>query len=121
MKTILIIDDEATLRDNLRDVLTFENYAVIEAEDGVKGLQCAREHLPDLIICDIAMPGLDGHRVLTELRHDSQTASIPVIFLTARTDQVAVSRGMALGVNAYIAKPFTIEEVLAGIRAHLRA
>jgi DNA-binding response OmpR family regulator len=63
------------------------------------------------------MLGLDGHRVLTELRHGSQTASIPVIFLTARTDQVAVSHGMAQSANAYIAKPFTIEEVLTVIRA----
>lgn len=119
MKKILIIDDEAALRANLCDALGFEDFAVIEAENGVKGLQQAREHIPNLIICDIAMPGFDGYSVLAELRHDSQTAAIPVIFLTAKADRSAINNAAALGADGYIIKPFTIEEVLVVIRAHL--
>lgn len=116
MKTILIIEDEDPIRLNIMDLLDAENYNVISATDGVKGVQLARDHHPDLIVCDIMMPELDGYGVLAELRGDAATASIPFIFLTARAERSDQRRGMELGADDYLTKPFTRRELLDAIQ-----
>lgn len=119
MSRILIIDDENVLRTNLRDVLTFEGFDVVEADNGNTGVELAFKCQPDLVICDVAMPEMDGFAVLTRLREETSTESVPVIMLTARAEPVARQRGESLGASAYITKPFTIDEILAVIREHL--
>jgi DNA-binding response OmpR family regulator len=119
MKKILIIEDDQWLRASLVKMLSFENYEVIEAEDGTSGVQIAQECLPDLIICDVAMPVLDGFGVITKLHQDLLTAVIPVLFLTAKAEVEAQRRGLQLGAVGYLTKPFTIDELLDTIRAQL--
>jgi CheY-like chemotaxis protein len=115
-KKILVIEDEPVLRKNILAVLQFEDYEVLEAEDGAIGVELARTHLPDLILCDIRMPHLDGYEVLSVLRSDSLTAVIPVVFTTAKANRQDIERGIELGVNAYLTKPFQITELLQVIR-----
>jgi DNA-binding response OmpR family regulator len=117
--TILLIDDEVELRENLAEILSFENYTVIEAEDGLQGFEKATSLHPDLILCDIAMPGIDGFELLKRLRQNSNTSAIPVIMVTARAEPSAIQLGIALGANGYIKKPFDIDEALLMIRKHL--
>jgi CheY-like chemotaxis protein len=93
MKKILVVEDAHSLRKDILEMLGFEGFEAIGAENGLVGVQKAREHLPDLIICDIMMPELDGYGVLEELRKDPVTATIPFIFLTARTDRMDMRRG----------------------------
>src|SRR5688572_18958649 len=112
MKRILVIEDAHSLRRDILEMLTFEGYEVAGAEDGLVGVQRARELLPDLIICDIMMPQMDGYGVLETLREEAATASIPFVFLTARTDRVDIRQGMELGADDYLTKPFTAAELL---------
>ena len=119
MQKILIIEDEAPVRQNLVELLDAEGFFPIEASDGEEGVSLAWEMLPDLILCDISMPKMDGFGVLSRLARDPATATIPFIFLTARTEREDLRRGMNLGADDYIMKPFTIEEVLVAIRARL--
>ncbi|MBI5714921.1 MAG: response regulator [Chloroflexi bacterium] len=117
MKTILVIEDEDLIRLNLMDLLDAENYNVISATDGAQGVQLARDHHPDLIVCDIMMPELDGYGVLAELRGDAATASIPFIFLSARAEQADRQRGIELGADDYLTKPFTRRELLDAMQS----
>jgi len=119
MTTILVIEDEEPIRENLVTLLEAEGYEVISAANGRVGVQLARQHLPDLILCDILMPELDGYGVYRELRQDPVTATIPFIFLTARANLTDVRAGMALGADDYLTKPFTREEVLQAIATRL--
>ena len=119
MLKILAIEDEAPLLEEVLDALRFENFDAIGAENGLIGLQLAREHVPDLIVCDVMMPELDGYEVLQDLRSDSNTLAIPFIFLTARTDKSDRRKGMELGADDYLTKPFTNAELLSAIRARL--
>jgi signal transduction histidine kinase len=119
MKKILVIEDAHSLRRDILEMLSFEGYDVVGAEDGLVGVDRAREVIPDLIICDIMMPGRDGYGVLEELRRDPATASIPFIFLTARTDRVDVRQGMELGADDYLTKPFTASELLATVSTRI--
>ena len=119
MKRILVIEDAHSLRRDILEMLTFEGYDVAGAEDGLVGVQRARELLPDLIICDIMMPQMDGYGVLETLREDGVTASIPFIFLTARTDRVDIRQGMELGADDYLTKPFTAAELLQTVRTRI--
>src|SRR5690606_23276080 len=105
MTTILVIEDDASLRDEIVSNLQFDGYHVLQAQDGVVGLALAREHLPDLVLCDIMMPKLDGYGVLLECRTLKSTAAIPFIFLTAKADRSDVRYGMELGADDYILKP----------------
>jgi signal transduction histidine kinase len=105
MTRILIIDDEELLLQEIVEHLQLEGYDVIPASDGMAGVKLARLHLPDLILCDLMMPKLDGFGVLLELRSQPKTATIPFIFLTASADQTTVRRGMNLGADDYIVKP----------------
>jgi two-component system sensor histidine kinase/response regulator len=119
MTRILVIEDETSLRDNLQLLLEAEGLQFLGAPDGHGGVQAAREHLPDLILCDIMMPELDGYGVLAALRQDPVTATIPFIFLTAMADKADRRQGMELGADDYLTKPFTRDELLKAIRMRL--
>ena len=119
MKTkILVIDDDPGIRKSLGLSLRTEGYAVIEAASGHDGLELAKSEAPQLIICDINMPELDGYEVVTRLRQSS--ASVPFIFLTARSGRAEIRRGMNLGADDYLTKPFTREELLEAVRVRLK-
>ncbi|MBD2774665.1 hybrid sensor histidine kinase/response regulator [Iningainema tapete] len=120
MKKILVIEDDKNVRQNLMELLTFENFHVIIAANGELGVQLAQTEIPDLIICDVMMPELDGHTVLKTLRQQSATAIIPFIFLTARSDKNGFRQGMELGADDYLTKPFTRAELLAAITSQLK-
>jgi signal transduction histidine kinase len=119
MKKILVVEDAQSLRKDILEMLGFEGYEAAGAENGLVGVQRAREMRPDLIICDIMMPGMDGFGVLEELRKDEQLATIPFIFLTARTDRADSRYGMELGADDYLTKPFTASELLASVQTRL--
>jgi two-component system sensor histidine kinase/response regulator len=118
-KKILIIEDEQDIRQDLLKVLEYEGYEAIGAENGRVGVTLAKKHQPDLIICDIMMPELSGYGVLIELRRSPRTAAIPFIFLTARTARHDVQKGIQLGADAYLAKPFQIDVLLAAVATTL--
>ena len=119
MKRLLVIEDEPGLRDNLVTLLRLEGFEVAAAADGATGLEEAARHPPDLVLCDIQMPGLDGHTVLTRLRADARLAGVSFIFITARTSLADLRAGMNLGADDYLPKPFTSEELLAAVEARL--
>lgn len=119
MKKILVIEDAQSLRKDILEMLGFEGYEAEGAENGIVGVQMAREMRPDLIICDIMMPGMDGFGVLEELRKDAELGTIPFIFLTARTDRADSRYGMELGADDYLTKPFTASELLASVQTRL--
>jgi CheY-like chemotaxis protein len=119
MATLLVIEDEAPLRANLVRLLSAEGYRVIAAADGDEGIRRAREGRPDLVICDILMPLVDGFGVLASLRSQPETAAIPFIFLTASADKENLARGLRSGANDYVTKPFKIADLLAAVRKRL--
>jgi class 3 adenylate cyclase/CheY-like chemotaxis protein len=119
MRKILVIEDEKPLREGILEVLELEHFEVVGAPNGRVGLEMAREHKPDLIVCDVMMPELDGYGVLENLRKDPATWSIPFIFLTALADRINQRRGMGVGADDYITKPFESDELLAAVRARL--
>jgi DNA-binding NarL/FixJ family response regulator len=119
MTRILLIEDQAAMRRNLSLMLKMEGFEVLAAENGRSGLELAQREKPDLILCDVMMPELDGYGVLTNLRADPATATIPFIFLTARSDKPDLRRGMNLGADDYLTKPAQRAEVLAAITARL--
>ena len=119
MPKILVIEDEAELRANLGRFLKAEGYEVLVAENGAAGVETAVSQLPDLIICDIAMPEMDGFGVLFSLRENVTTSHIPFIFLTASTRTYDRNWGVELGANDYITKPFKLDELLAAIKQRL--
>ncbi len=104
---ILVIDDEAILREEIVEWLTMEGYEASGAEDGLVGVEAAFRQPPDLIVCDITMPGLDGYSVLADLHANPATAGIPFIFVTARVAHEDIRQGMSAGADDYITKPFT--------------
>lgn len=120
MTTILVIEDEKSIRDEVLDWLRFENYQVLEAENGRVGLTLAQQNKPDLILCDIAMPEMDGHEVLLEVRSNPELSHLPFIFLTASADRDSMRQGMNLGADDYLTKPFTHAEVLTAIQTRLQ-
>jgi DNA-binding response OmpR family regulator len=115
MTKILIIEDEETVRENILELLDAEGFEASAAENGRIGLTLAQQQLPDLILCDVRMPELDGYGVLTGLRSEQATAGIPLIFLTAKAATSDLSSGLELGANAYITKPFSMSELLGAI------
>jgi CheY-like chemotaxis protein len=117
MKKILVIEDEPTVRANILELLEAEDFYALGAENGFIGALWAREHSPDLIICDVMMPELDGYEVLAVLRQEPVTATIPFIFLTAMADKTDLRQGMELGADDYLTKPFTPDELLGAIAA----
>jgi two-component system, sensor histidine kinase and response regulator len=119
MPTILVIDDEESVRLPLSDLLRFDGFDVLEAKDGKSGVEMATEEVPDLIICDIMMPGMDGFEVLEALRKFSFMAMTPFIFLTARIDPADTERGLNLGADDYVCKPFEPTQLIERIRSRL--
>ncbi len=112
MTKILVIEDEETVRENILELLDAEGFDAIAAENGRIGLALAQQQLPDLILCDIRMPELDGYSVLRALRSEPTTKKIPFIFLSAKAAKTDFSLGLELGANAYITKPFTLTQLL---------
>ena len=120
MKKILIIEDEPEMRRNLATILRLEKYQPITAENGRVGLELARKEKPDLILCDVMMPQLDGYGVLQGLRENVELAAIPFIFLTAKGEKEDLRSGMTLGADDYLAKPAAKADLLRAIEARLR-
>ncbi|MBC8123833.1 MAG: response regulator [Gemmatimonadaceae bacterium] len=119
MKTILVVEDEESIRDNIVELLENEQFLVVQAHNGLVGLRLARTHLPDLVLCDVMMPEFDGLQMLGELRKNASTAAIPFILLTARAEKMDLRQGMNLGADDYLTKPFTQVELLGAITARL--
>lgn len=120
MRNILIIDDHAEIRENITEILTLAGYNALMAENGKKGIELAISHKPDLIVCDIMMPELDGYGVLHMLRKNSTTEHTPFIFLTAKTERNDFRRGMEMGADDFITKPFDDIELLKAIEVRLK-
>ncbi|MFS4418135.1 response regulator [Maribacter sp. 2307ULW6-5] len=120
MKKILIIEDNRDVRENTADILELEGYDTATAPDGEMGVAKTLAFGPDLIICDIMMPKLDGYGVLRALAKKSETARIPFIFLTAKSEKADVRKGMNLGADDYLTKPFEEHELLEAVRARLK-
>lgn len=119
-KHILIIEDNLEVRENLEEILELYGYEVDSAEDGTIGVEKALSNPPDLILCDVMMPKLDGFGVLNILSKKSKTADIPFIFLTAKAEKSDFRRGMNLGADDYITKPFYKDELLAVLETRLK-
>lgn len=120
MKTILIIEDNSDVRENTAEILELANYRVLQAENGKIGVEVATKMHPDLIICDIMMPVLDGYGVIHLLNKNPETASIPFIFLTAKSERTDIRKGMEMGADDYISKPFDDIELLKAVESRLR-
>jgi DNA-binding NarL/FixJ family response regulator len=119
MKKILVIEDEPEMRRNLATILRLEKYNPVTAENGREGLEMARLETPDLILCDVMMPELDGYGVLRELRASASTEATPFIFLTARGEKPDVRAGMNLGADDYLTKPVAKSDLLSAIRTRI--
>lgn len=117
---ILIIEDNHDVRENLSELLSLSGYETQTAANGKLGVEAALAQTPDLILCDIMMPEMDGYAVLRILSKNEATASVPFIFLTAKTELTDVRRGMTLGADDYITKPFDDVELLDTIEVRLR-
>jgi CRP/FNR family cyclic AMP-dependent transcriptional regulator len=120
MKTILLIEDNSDIRENMGEIMELAGYNVLLAPDGKQGVRLANEHLPDIIICDIMMPELDGYGVIHMLQKNEATKHIPFIFLTAKAERSEMRRGMEMGADDYITKPFSGTELLAAIESRLK-
>jgi DNA-binding NarL/FixJ family response regulator len=120
MKKILVIEDEPEMRRNLATILKLEKFNVVQAENGRSGLETAKKELPDMILCDVMMPEMDGHAVLQALREDKKTATTPFIFLTAKGEKQDFRSGMNLGADDYLTKPIAKAELLKAIEARLK-
>ncbi len=120
MKKILVIEDEELLRANIVQILEFEGFVIIEANNGFLGIKLAQEHLPDLILCDIMMPEIDGYGVLGTLSQNPITATIPFIFTTAKASKADLRQGMNLGADDYLTKPLAADELLSAISSRLK-
>ena len=120
MTKILVIEDEALLRANTVQILDFEDFHTIAAENGLIGVEVAQEQIPDLILCDVMMPELDGYAVLVALRQNPATAEIPFIFTTAKVSNADLHQAMELGADDFLTKPFTSDELLAAIATRLK-
>ena len=119
MTRVLVIEDEALVRDNIGEILKSEGFMPLLAGDGEVGIEMARRERPDLILCDIRMPRMDGYTVLSVLTRDHATNTIPFIFITARTERTDHRTGMSLGADDYITKPFTRRELLNSVNKRL--
>ena len=118
-RSILVIEDEAPIRDNLRRFLVLEGYAVSAEANGALGLARALSEPPDLILCDVMMPEKNGFEVLAELRRSPRLAKVPFIFLTASADRDSIAHGIALGAADYVTKPFDLKQLADLIRRRL--
>ena len=120
MKKILVIEDEPEMRRNITALLRYYDYEPIAAENGREGIQAAGREKPDLILCDVMMPELDGHAVLQALQADATLARIPFIFLTAKGEKDDLRSGMNLGADDYVTKPVGNADLVRAIETRLR-
>lgn len=120
MKKILVIEDTQNVRENICEILESENYEVFAAENGQSGVEMSKNVQPDLVLCDIMMPGMDGYEVLTEMRKEVVTSTVPFIFLTAKNTRENQRLGMELGADDYITKPFTVDDLLNSVSTRLK-
>jgi DNA-binding response OmpR family regulator len=119
MKKILLVEDDTSLRENVAELLELSGFEVCTASNGLIAVDMAKKELPDLVLCDIMMPELDGYGVLEELSSHDSTRQIPFIFVSAKTEKQDVRRGMNLGADDYLTKPFEEEELLSAIECRL--
>lgn len=119
MTTVLLIEDDRALRENTEELLELSGYSVLTAPNGRIGIQAAKETLPDIVICDIMMPEVDGYGVLENLSTDPSTKHIPFIFLSAKTEHKEIRMGMDMGADDYLTKPFEEEDLLSAIESRL--
>ena len=120
MKSVLVIDDNPDIRENTAEILELAGYKTFTAENGKKGVELAQKEKPDVIVCDIMMPELDGYGVLHLLRKHEETQGIPFVFLTAKTERSDFRKGMEMGADDYITKPFEDIELLNAIEVRLK-
>lgn len=120
MSTILIIEDHLEIRENTAELLEISGFNIISATNGKDGVKIASKKLPDVILCDIMLPELNGYEVITQLKSTPTTAKIPFIFFTARTEKKEIDQGIQLGADGYICKPFDEKDLINAINAHLR-
>jgi len=120
VKTILLIDDDAEMLATTSELLEFEGYRVECATSGASGLELARSSAPDLVLCDVSMPHLNGYEVLRALGEGTRTASIPFIFLSAKAERTDVRKGMELGADDYLTKPYTARQLLDSVEVRLK-
>lgn len=116
---ILLIEDDKTVRENTAEILELSDYEVQTASDGLKGVEEAKSFQPDIIVCDIMMPELDGYGVIENLSNQEETKYIPFIFLSAKTNHKDIRKGMNMGADDYLTKPFEEEELLSAIESRL--
>src|SRR3989337_2620295 len=119
-KKILLIEDNKEMRENTAEILELANYDVVTAQNGKEGVEFTKREKPDLIICDIMMPELDGYGVLHLLTKSDETAAIPFIFLTAKAERSDLRKGMEMGADDYVTKPFDDIELLNAVESRLR-
>lgn len=119
MKKILLIEDDVTVRENTAELLELSDYEVVTASNGKAGIEKAKAEHPNIIVCDIMMPEIDGYGVLESLSKNPETANIPFIFLSAKTEHKDIRRGMDLGADDYLTKPFEEEDLLSAIESRL--
>ena len=119
MKKILIIEDEPEMRRNITTILRLEGFQPVAAENGRKGVDLATKEKPDLILCDVMMPELDGYGVIKALHNEPETMNIPFIFLTAKGEKTDIRGGMNLGADDYLTKPFHGAELMARVHSSL--
>ncbi len=119
-RSVLIIEDNQDIRESTAEILELADYIVFTAENGKKGVELAQVNLPDIILCDIMMPELDGYGVLYMLSKNEQTANIPFIFLTAKAEKADLRKGMQMGADDYLTKPFDDMELLTAIETRLQ-
>ncbi len=119
MKQILIIEDNEQILEALQEILSLKNFDVLTAQNGLVGVSLAKKERPDLILCDVTMPELDGFGVIKILRQNSLTATIPIIFLTARAAREDIREGMDLGADDYLSKPFSVPQLLRAISTRI--
>lgn len=120
MATVLIIDDDPMITQNIQFLLSRRGHEVVQAQNGPEGIETALSHLPDLILCDVMMPGMTGFEVLEKMRVDPILRQIPFVFLTALTGRSNIRKGMTLGADDYLTKPFTKKELLDTVETRLQ-
>jgi DNA-binding LytR/AlgR family response regulator len=120
MKMIMIMEDDPAVRENMQFLLEESGYDVVTASDGREGIKLASKILPDMILCDIMMPQLDGYQVLQKVRETPAMAAIPFVFLTAKSELTDMRRGMQLGADDFILKPYKAEDLLMAVQLQLK-
>jgi DNA-binding response OmpR family regulator len=119
MKTILVIDDNDDVRSIIVTTLKDSSFATLEAHSGAQGIELAKTGKPDLILCDVAMPDMDGFQTLASLRATPATSAVPVILMTGSTDRNGMRRGMACGADDFLVKPFRADELIEAVVSRL--